>query len=300
MTDIKLIVTDMDGTFLNSNYEVSPDFTEIYTELKRRNILFVPASGRQMPGITKYFEEIEHEIGFIAENGGYVVYQGQELFADKMEHSHISEIIKAVREISGARAVLSAKKYAYYETEDQNFVDFFTRYYTKNKKMKDLTEMVDDSAFKIAIYHPEGSEKNLYPFLKHFEKYGMEVVVSGELYYELLAKKEEINDEKVALVRLEQLYPLDNLRINEILEKYNNRKEFVWAQEEPENMGAWTFMLRNFRNQNIQVISPVSSGTPAPGTHKKFDKNQKGVINGVFGLSAEDAKLIKPVTTIND
>ena len=99
MTDIKLIVTDMDGTFLNSNYEVSPDFTEIYTELKRRNILFVPASGRQMPGITKYFEEIEHEIGFIAENGGYVVFQGQELFADKMEHSHISEIIKAVREI---------------------------------------------------------------------------------------------------------------------------------------------------------------------------------------------------------
>ncbi len=92
------------------------------------------------------------------------------------------------------------------------------------------------------------------------------VFCSGKLYYELLAKKEEINDEKVALVRLEQLYPLDNLRINEILEKYNNRKEFVWAQEEPENMGAWTFMLRNFRNQNIQVISPVSSGTPAPGT----------------------------------
>ena len=104
----------------------------------------------------------------------------------------------------------------------------------------------------------------------------------------------------MALVRLEQLYPLDNLRINEILEKYNNRKEFVWAQEEPENMGAWTFMLRNFRNQNIQVISPVSSGTPAPGTHKRFDKNQKGVINGVFGLSAEEAKLVKPITTVND
>ena len=126
------------------------------------------------------------------------------------------------------------------------------------------------------------------------------VFCSGKLYYELLAKKEEINDEKVALVRLEQLYPLDNLRINEILAKYNNRKEFVWAQEEPENMGAWTFMLRNFRNQNIQVISPVSSGTPAPGTHKKFDKNQKGVINGVFGLNSEDAKLVKPITTVND
>lgn len=125
------------------------------------------------------------------------------------------------------------------------------------------------------------------------------VFCSGKLYYELLAKKEELNDEKVALVRLEQIYPLDNLKINSILEKYNNRKEFVWAQEEPENMGAWTFMLRNFRNQDIQVISPVSSGTPAPGTHKKFDKNQKGVINKVFGVTG-DVKLVKPVTTVND
>ena len=125
------------------------------------------------------------------------------------------------------------------------------------------------------------------------------VFCSGKLYYELLAKKEELNDEKVALVRLEQIYPLDHLKINSILEKYSNRKEFVWAQEEPENMGAWTFMLRNFRNQDIQVIAPVSSGTPAPGTHKKFDKNQKGVINKVFGVAGE-VKLVKPITTVND
>ena len=125
------------------------------------------------------------------------------------------------------------------------------------------------------------------------------VFCSGKLYYELLAKKEELNDEKVALVRLEQIYPLDHLKINSILEKYSNKKEFVWAQEEPENMGAWTFMLRNFRNQDIQVIAPVSSGTPAPGTHKKFDKNQKGVINKVFGVAGE-VKLVKPITTVND
>lgn len=188
MTDIKLIVTDMDGTFLNSNYEISPEFPKVFEELKKRNIKFVPASGRQMAGITKYFENIEQEIGFIAENGGYVVYQNEEILADKMQHQHIVEIIKTVREISGARAVLSAKKYAYYETEDQNFVDFFTKYYIKNKKINDLTEMIDDTAFKIAIYHPEGSEKNLYPFLKHFEEFGLEVVVSGEFWMDIMNK----------------------------------------------------------------------------------------------------------------
>lgn len=186
MNDIKLIVTDMDGTFLNSQYEVSPDFPQIYQELKKRNILFVPASGRQMPGITQYFTEIENEIGFIAENGGYVIYKNEELFADKLDHQFIVGIIKTIREIPGARAVLSAKKKAYYESDDEAFVNYFTRYYTENQKVDDLTLEVDDDAFKIAIYHPEGSEKNIYPYLKHFENENLEVVVSGKYWVDIM------------------------------------------------------------------------------------------------------------------
>ncbi|QCX53803.1 2-oxoglutarate dehydrogenase E1 component [Elizabethkingia sp. JS20170427COW] len=109
------------------------------------------------------------------------------------------------------------------------------------------------------------------------------VMCSGKLYYELLAKKEELNDEKVALVRLEQLYPLATEQINAIFDKYQ-AKEFVWAQEEPENMGAWTYILRNFRDRNPQVIAAPASGAPAPGSHKKFDINQKEIINQVFSI----------------
>ncbi len=116
------------------------------------------------------------------------------------------------------------------------------------------------------------------------EKIERLVMCSGKLYYELLAKKEELNDEKVALVRLEQLYPLDMDKIQEIFDRYPHRKEFVWAQEEPENMGAWSFILRNFRNEDVQVIAPVVSGSPAPGSHKMFEKNQKSVIERVFNL----------------
>jgi HAD superfamily hydrolase (TIGR01484 family) len=110
MKDIKMIVTDMDGTFLNSSHEVSPEFPKIYEELKKRNILFVPASGRQMFGITKYFGEIENEMAFIAENGGYVIYKNEELFADQLDPKYITEIIAAIRTIPGATAVLSGKK----------------------------------------------------------------------------------------------------------------------------------------------------------------------------------------------
>ncbi|WP_124642565.1 2-oxoglutarate dehydrogenase E1 component [Amniculibacterium aquaticum] len=120
------------------------------------------------------------------------------------------------------------------------------------------------------------------------------VFCSGKLYYELLSKREELNDTTTALVRMEQLYPLQMDIIEEILNKYSNRKSLIWAQEEPENMGAWSFILRHFRHTDMQVVAPVPSGCPAPGSHKMFEKNQTDVINRVFGCN--DAPTSRPVT----
>ncbi|KMQ71880.1 2-oxoglutarate dehydrogenase E1 component [Chryseobacterium koreense] len=126
------------------------------------------------------------------------------------------------------------------------------------------------------------------------EKVEKLVLCSGKIYYELLAKKEELNCDTIALVRIEQLYPLATDKIEEIFAKYSNRKSLIWVQEEPENMGAWSYMLRNFRNTDMQVIAPVPSGTPAPGSHKMFEKNQNAIINKVF--DRDDAPVKRPVT----
>lgn len=126
------------------------------------------------------------------------------------------------------------------------------------------------------------------------EKIQKLVLCSGKIYYELLAKKEELQCEHVALVRMEQLYPLQQDKINELFEKYGQRKQLLWVQEEPENMGAWSYILRNFRDTGIQVIATVPSGSPAPGSHKMFERNQNGVINRVFDRDDEPAK--RPVT----
>lgn len=120
------------------------------------------------------------------------------------------------------------------------------------------------------------------------------VLCSGKLYYELLAKREELNDTTTAIVRLEQLYPLQMDKIDEIFSQYSNRKSLIWAQEEPENMGAWSYLLRHFRQTDMQVVAPIPSGTPAPGSHKMFEKNQTDVINRVFGTN--DAPSSRPVT----
>lgn len=120
------------------------------------------------------------------------------------------------------------------------------------------------------------------------------VLCSGKIYYELLAKKEKLGAEDVALVRIEQLYPLHAESLEGILTKYSGRKEIIWAQEEPENMGAWSYILRNFRDTGIQVVAPVPSGAPAPGSHKMFERIQSGVINKVF--NCEDEPESRPVT----
>ncbi len=188
MNDIKLIVSDMDGTLLNSDHEMSTEFSDIAKQLNQHHILFVPASGRQMQGITQYFEGEENQMAFIAENGGYLKYKDEDLFIDALDNHLIPNIIRAIREIPDAKAVVSGKNSAYYETEDDEFVAFFTKYYTANEKREDLTEIINDSIFKIAVYHPINAEQYLLPTLKKFNNDDLEVVVSGEFWLDIMNK----------------------------------------------------------------------------------------------------------------
>lgn len=114
------------------------------------------------------------------------------------------------------------------------------------------------------------------------EKVKKLVLCSGKLYFELLAKQEELGREDVAIVRLEQIYPIQEDKMQEILQKYSGRTEFIWAQEEPENMGAWSYILRNFRRENIEVVAQIASGSPAPGSHKMYENTQADILQRVF------------------
>ena len=85
----------------------------------------------------------------------------------------------------------------------------------------------------------------------------------------------------IALVRIEQLYPLDKKKIIELLRKYN-AKTIVWVQEEPENMGAWNFILSELRSYNIDVISRSASAATATGSSKRSAVEQIELIDKVF------------------
>ncbi|CAI8249996.1 MAG: 2-oxoglutarate dehydrogenase E1 component [Cryomorphaceae bacterium] len=107
------------------------------------------------------------------------------------------------------------------------------------------------------------------------------VLCSGKIYYELLERREQEKSENIALVRVEQLFPLDKEKIIEVIEKYK-AKEIVWVQEEPQNMGAWTFIMSELRTVNIDVISREASAATATGSSKTSSAEQNELINKVF------------------
>ena len=109
------------------------------------------------------------------------------------------------------------------------------------------------------------------------------VFCSGKLYYELLAEREAQNDTTTALVRVEQLYPLDNGAIEEILAQYSGAEKIVWAQEEPANMGSWTYMLWKFPAR-LELVSPREAAAPASGSHQVAVQRQREVVERVFSI----------------
>jgi 2-oxoglutarate dehydrogenase E1 component len=110
------------------------------------------------------------------------------------------------------------------------------------------------------------------------------VFSSGKIYYELQEEKDKREAHDVALVRLEQLYPFPKAQLEAIVKKYANADTFVWAQEEPENMGGWGFVLRHWRELPLQVVARSASATPASGSSKRSARRQRKVVVGAFEL----------------
>jgi 2-oxoglutarate dehydrogenase E1 component len=107
------------------------------------------------------------------------------------------------------------------------------------------------------------------------------VLCSGKLYYELLQERIENKRTDVAIVRLEQLYPIAEQQLQKIIKKYNP-EHLVWAQEEPENMGAWSHILRSLRHLPFEVIARSESAATASGSSKRSAKRQNEIIKQVF------------------
>ncbi|MBV6645355.1 MAG: 2-oxoglutarate dehydrogenase E1 component [Cyclobacteriaceae bacterium] len=105
---------------------------------------------------------------------------------------------------------------------------------------------------------------------------------TGKVYFDLLEEQQKQKAKDTAIVRLEQLHPFPKNQVDAILKKYNNPK-LVWVQEEPENMGAWTYMLRS-SNLNLEFVGRKASSSPATGFAKVHKEEQANIVNKAFKI----------------
>lgn len=139
-------------------------------------------------------------------------------------------------------------------------------------KLEELTrgsfmEIIDDP-------HPPKKVKKVY-------------LCSGRIYYDLAAERAKLKVEDMALIRIEQLYPLNVKRLKEILDEYQGAEDYVWVQDEPANMGAWDYirpLLRDILPENKlpKYIGRDRSAATAAGSYALHKKQHAAIMQGVF------------------
>lgn len=131
----------------------------------------------------------------------------------------------------------------------------------------------------------ELAEGKFQPFISDPEVTNAErlVICSGKVYYDLLKYRQENEIKDVAIARLEQFYPFPDKDIAEQLKSFKNVKEIIWCQEEPKNMGAWTFVAPRFMDlledgQKLTYAGRHASASPAAGQKKVHEAEQEALI----------------------
>ena len=109
------------------------------------------------------------------------------------------------------------------------------------------------------------------------------VLCSGKVYYDLLEEREKLTKTDVAIIRLEQIYPLPLNQLKTLIAKYKNAEHWEWVQEEPANMGALKFILQNFTAVPLHHTSRPSSGSPATGSVALHKIQQQLIVDKAMG-----------------
>ncbi|NGP28804.1 multifunctional oxoglutarate decarboxylase/oxoglutarate dehydrogenase thiamine pyrophosphate-binding subunit/dihydrolipoyllysine-residue succinyltransferase subunit, partial [Rhodococcus aetherivorans] len=146
--------------------------------------------------------------------------------------------------------------------------------------LEDFTTGKFRSVFEEPLYENEGGDR---------DKVTRVLLTSGKLYWELKAKKDKEKRDDIAILRIEQLYPVPRRRIAEALDRYPNAHEFFWVQEEPANQGAWPFLglalpeMLPEKLSGIKRASRRAMSAPSSGSSKVHAVEQQEILEKAFG-----------------
>jgi 2-oxoglutarate dehydrogenase E1 component len=119
------------------------------------------------------------------------------------------------------------------------------------------------------------------------------MICSGKLYYELAQRREDLKARDIVILRVEQLYPFPRARLEELVNRYPTVDQWCWVQEEPANMGAWSFIgprLEILLDGPVRYIGRKTSSSPATGYPKVYRREQAAIIEEAIGPPADQLK----------
>jgi len=110
---------------------------------------------------------------------------------------------------------------------------------------------------------------------------------SGKVVYDLAAERDKRRAHEVALLRVEQMYPLPAGEITDVLGSFSNATDIVWVQEEPANMGCWPFIALHLPDEisdgrQLRRISRDATPSPATGSHSVHEREQEELVTDAF------------------
>lgn len=188
--DVRLVVTDMDGTLLACDRTVPDSLWPLLDQMRARGIAFAPASGRQYATLARAFARVESGISFIAENGSLVVHDGAVLSATCLDAGTVRRVIDAVRDSEGVGGslglVVCGLRSAYIERRDPAFAAEAATYYARLATVDDLHEVSDD-ILKLAVYDFGDAERSAAAVFAPLPG-DHQVVVSGQHWIDIMAR----------------------------------------------------------------------------------------------------------------
>ena len=186
LTKTRLIVSDMDGTLLNSNHELSNKFLSLFEELKKHNIHFCAASGRPYYSMIGKFKSIIPYITIVAENGGIVSRNHKLISKSGIDDNYREVLFETIQPIENVNPIYCTKNKSFIQSDNPEVLGYISEYYTNYKIVNSIYE-VDEPIIKIALYHPTDSETYIYPYVKNLESDFL-LKISGKHWVDISGK----------------------------------------------------------------------------------------------------------------
>ncbi|WP_449036066.1 Cof-type HAD-IIB family hydrolase [Peptostreptococcus stomatis] len=152
---VKLISVDMDGTFLNDDKEMSPEFDKVFKALKEKNVKFCAASGRQLASLKTVFDKYKDQMLFVAENGAVMEIDSQPIVNATLTREISDKFLARLKELDDMRILYCTSDYSYIDRTDDESMENARIYLPKFEIVKDVAH-IEELPVKISVHSKNG------------------------------------------------------------------------------------------------------------------------------------------------